>query len=158
MIRESEFRKVKFTSHGIREPDRSLTRVPEGWSRTNVDIRMQLRDIMLEKTDLYRKQRKVKTSDYNIIELCCRIPNDTMKKALNGKYNITRNFLAKFTVGLQLELDQANDLFRQHSGNLDLTNDFDFIVYHALLSKDGIDDFIEEVHEHLGISLDKDRI
>ena len=142
MIRESEFRKTSFASRGIREPDRSLTRVPEGWNRTNVDIRIQLRDIMLERTELYREQMKVKMSDYNIIELCCRIPTDTMKKALNGKYKITRNFLAKFTVGLQLELDQANDLFRQHSGNLELTNDFDFIVYHALLTKDGIDDFI----------------
>ena len=158
MIRESEFRKMYFASHGIREPEESVTRVPEGWSRTNVDIRMQLRDIMLEKTDSYREQQKVKMSDYNIIDLCCRIPPDTMKKSLNGRYKITRNFLAKFAVGLQLEIDQANDLFRQHSGSLELTNDFDFIVYHALLSKDGIDDFTEEVYQYLGISLDKDRI
>lgn len=158
MISEAAFRKMVFETHGIKEAVGPLTRVPEGWGPNNTDIRSQLRDLVLEKTDVYRERYKVKMSDYNVIEHCCRIPTDTMKKSLNGKCRITRRFLAKFTVGLQLDLDQANEIFRKHSGQLDLTNDFDFIVYHALLSKDGIDDFVAEVDRYLGISLDKDRM
>lgn len=160
MIKEADFQKMTFKTHGVVEPEspKPAMKVPQGWSPTHTDIRSQLSDLVLEKTDEYREKHKVKMSNYNVIEHCCRIPTDTMKKALNGKYRITRNFLAKFTVGLQIDLAQANEIFRKHSGQLDLTNDFDFIVYHALLSKDGVDDFMEEVDRYLGINLDKDKM
>ena len=71
---------------------------------------------------------------------------------------LTRNFLAKFTVGLKLDIEESNELFRKHSGELNLTNDFDYIVYHALKSKDNIEFFLDEVYEYLGINLDVDRL
>lgn len=161
MIDKKEFKKQNFASHGIIESNisRGIGKVPKNFHLRNNDhtaLRENIRDIMWDKSDEYRLDNDDKTSDYNIIEICCRIPTDTMK-ALNGKYKLTRNFLAKFTVGLKLDLDIANSLFSLHSGELNLTNDFDYIVYHALKTKDDINHFTEEVYEYLEIKLDKDK-
>lgn len=164
MINKVEFQNMKFLSHGIIEenPKKELNRVPHSWRPINsndLELRENIRDIMWAKAEEYRTENDDNgISDYNIIEKCCRIPNDTMKKALNGRYKLTRNFLAKFTVGLKLDIEEANELFRKHSGELNLTNDFDYIVYHALKSKDNIDFFLDEVYEYLGINLDVDRL
>ena len=76
---------------------------------------------------------------------------------ITGKYNITRNFLAKFVVGLKLGIEEANELFYLESGKLNLTNSFDYIIYHALEDKDLIDFFIEEVEKYTKIKLDFDK-
>ena len=162
MINKSEFDQQIFTIHGIIEEDskEGLNRVPNGWMPTNsnsTDLREKIRDVFWEKTEEYHQQKKIKISDYDVIELCCRIPTDTMKKAMNGKYKVTRRFLAKYAVGLKLGISRANDLFSQHSGELNLSNDFDYIVYHALKTKDDINYFINEVYEFLKINLDNDK-
>ena len=163
MISKTEFQKIKFLTHGIKEEnyERELNRVPDGWRPTNsndAELRENIRNIMWEKADKYRVTNNVEMTDYNIIEKCCRIPSDTIKKAINGRYKMTRNFLAKFTIGLKLDMEEANALFGEHSGELNLTNDFDYIVYHAIKSKDNIDVFLDEVYEYLGINLDVDRL
>lgn len=160
IIDKKEFEKQIFTSTGIIKPlpNQGVGKVPIAWQPGNdktAELREKIRDIMFEKVDEYRIRTNKQFGDYTIIEECCRIPTDTMKKALNGRYKITRNFLAKFTVGLKLNLELANSLFGMHSGELNGTNDFDYIVFHALTTKDQIDDFIEEVEELLGINLDK---
>lgn len=162
MINKSQFDKQVFKSHGILNVNykNQFNRVPSGWVPNNsisADLREKIRDIVWKKSDEYRAENNASISDYDVIELCCRIPNDTMKKAINGKYKLTRNFLAKFSVGLKLEIELANALFRKHSGELNLTNDFDFIVYNALKTKDDIDFFINELKEYTGINLDHER-
>ncbi|GEM_PF-990071 len=162
MINEFEFRKQRFETYGIIEQtyERGLSRVPGDRPPDNQDLialRENMRNIIWEKADEYREENRVKISDFGIIELCCRIPTDTVKKAVNGRYKVTRNFLAKFSVGLKLDLDAANKLFRFHSGELNLTNDFDYVVYYALKTKDDIDFFIEEVEKYIGINLDRDK-
>lgn len=159
MINIIEFKKHVFISNGIIEskPTKGIGRVPVGWepNSNDTELRQKIRDIMLKETKEYLIRTKKDFNNYTIIEICCRIPTDTMKKALNGRYSITRNFLSKFTVGLKLDLETANSLFRIHSGELNLTNDFDYIVFHALKTKDDIDDFIEELELLIGINLDK---
>lgn len=161
MIDKKEFYKQNFSSRGIivKNNDSKAGRVPVGWKPENDDkkLRLLIRDIMLKETDKYRNKTNKSFGDYTIIEEACRIPTDTMKKALSGRYKITRNFLAKFTVGLKLGIDISNSLFKIHSGELNLTNDFDYITYFALKTKDDIDDFIEEIDKFLGINLDRTR-
>lgn len=160
MIDKKKFNEQNFTSFGIIEKLRfdEKGRVAKDWKpsqASSVDLRNDLRDIMWDKTDAYRSEIGENMGDYPIIDILCRIPPDTMKKALNGRYKITRNFLAKFTVGLKLEIDAANKLFKDHSGELNITNDFDYIVYHALKTKDDINDFIQELDDLIGINLDR---
>lgn len=162
MIEKDQFNRIQFQSFGILEYHEmeSKYKVQENWEMNNnlAELRVNIRDVMWDECDKYREINKVSDSDYNIIELLCRIPSDTLKKGIAGKYKVTRNFLAKFCVGLKLDVEKAESLFKQHSGELNLTNDFDYIVYHALLTKDIIDDFIEEVHNYLGINLDRDKV
>ena len=66
---------------------------------------------------------------------------------------MSRKILAKFCVGLKLSLEEADELFELHSGKLNLTNDFDCVVYYALKTKDNIDDFIAEMKEKVGVDL-----
>lgn len=162
MIDKTQFEKQIFETHGSlgKGCEKELKRVPAGWKPSNSessDLREKIRDIVWEKADEYRSINNVKIADYDVIERCCSIPNDSIKKAINGKYKITRNFLAKFTVGLKLEMEVANSLFRDHSGELNLTNDFDYIVYHALETKDDIDFFIDELNKYTGLNLDRDK-
>lgn len=117
MIDKIEFQKKIFKTYGALNLtfERGLSRAPECWKPNNLissDLRERIRDIVWEKADEYRLINKLKISDYEVIEICCRIPNDTIKKAINGKYKLTRNFLAKFTVGLKLEMEVANSLFK----------------------------------------------
>lgn len=164
MIIKSEFQKQNFRTFGIMETANAektgKMRVSKDWQPTNnpLELRLKVRDIVWSKADEYRDKHDIKISDYNVIERCCRIPADTIKKAINGRYNITRNFLSKFCVGLKLEIEEANELFELQAGELNLTNDFDYIVFHALKTKDNIDYFLEEVYEYTEISLDRDRL
>ena len=162
MIDKDIFEKQNFLSHGVVEQidNIGIGRVPGDWKPSNsidAEFREKIRDIMWEKADEYRAKTGEKIGDYYFIEKYCRIPEDTMKKAINGKYRITRNFIAKFTVGLKLDIEAANSIFKDHSGELNLTNDFDYIVYHALKTKDQIDDFIIELNDLIGINLDQTR-
>lgn len=162
MISKNEFDKQVFQSHGIvnNKIEKGFNRVPTGWTPVNSNsayLREKIREIIWNKADEYRLLNKVKISDYEVVEISCRIPIDSVKKAINGRYKITRNFLSKFTVGLKLEIECANSLFRDHSGELNLTNDFDYIVYHALKTKDDINYFIDEIEKYTGINLDRDK-
>jgi hypothetical protein len=162
MINKKEFENQTFKTHGVLtySSEKGLNRVPNDWVPNNSissNLREKIREIMWEKADEYRSTNNVKTPDSDFIELFCQIPKDTLKKAINGKYKITRNFLAKFTVGLKLEMEVANLLFRECSGELNMTNDFDYIVYNALKSKDDIDFFMNELREYTGINLDRER-
>lgn len=160
MLTRDEFERQSFGSHGIVEfaEEKGLYKVPKDWEPidNNAVLREQIKRFMWDKSETYRFENKVKSGDYIIIENLCSIPTDTMKKALNGKYKITRNFLAKFVVGLKLNMEEANELFELHSWRLSERNSFDFIVIHALNTKDSIYDFMEEVYEFLEIKLDRE--
>lgn len=162
MISNEVYKNLKFKSYGIVEPDieKFKARIIDSSAVPTQDstlLREKIRDIIWDKTDEYELKHKTKLSKYRVLEINCRIPSDTAKKAITGKYNITRNFLAKFVVGLKLGIEEANELFYLESGKLNLTNSFDYIIYHALEDKDLIDFFIEEVEKYTKIKLDFDK-
>lgn len=164
MIDKSVFELQKFESFGICQLVyiTCAMRIIDGWKPTGesdlAELREKIRDIVWEKADNYRAVEKEKISDYNFVLKFCSIPNDTYKKTINGKCKLSRNFIAKLSVGLKLELHEANALFGPQSGELNLTNNFDYIVFHALQDKDEIDIFIEDVYKHLGINLNKEHL
>lgn len=160
MINKIKFYNQNFITKGIIEVNNNLNlyRVPQSWKGINtVDLRDVLYNIAADKHEEYKKTSNTKMNFYDFIYMSCRIPEDTFKKAINGKYKITRNFLAKYSVGLKFCIDEANELFRGHSGELNLTNDFDYIVYHALSTNDDIDFFINEVFDFTGIKLEREK-
>ncbi|MGD9678327.1 MAG: hypothetical protein AB7V16_08290 [Vulcanibacillus sp.] len=165
MINKENFENQIFKTKGIIEfpENKYLNRVPQEWrpsqntSINSLQLRNELYNVASEKWYNYKETSKRNISFYDFIDLNCRIPEDTFKKAMNKKYNITRNFLSKFSVGLKLSFEESNGLFKLHSGELNLTNDFDFVVYHALKTSDEIDYFIEETEKYTGVKLYNDK-
>lgn len=110
-------------------------------------------EIIIEEHRCYEEKEKEKIGFLPLVEKKCNIPEDTMKKMQSGKRRFTREQLAKFCVGFKLPIEKADELFLLQGGRLNLTNDFDFIVYHALKTKDDIEIFCDEVLNYLHVEL-----
>lgn len=98
-------------------------------------------------------QRKIKndidhgvsaTAGYDLIEELCLISITSLKKTISGKDRPTRTFLYKFTVGLHMSVEEANEYFDLCGGTLREENPEDFLCIHALLDEDTIYDFCEQ--------------
>lgn len=162
MIAKEQFTKQKFITQNITEEseERMIWRVPNNGRevpRPDSLLREKIRDIVYHEIDKHEAKNHTRVSIENYVTDQCDIPYDTFKKYIgnNKKYKISRTFIAKIAVGLKLEIDIANELFLMHSGELNLTNNFDYITYYALESKDDIAYFKRELREYTGIDLDK---
>lgn len=160
MITKEIFNATEFKSHGIIyfNDKKHVYRVPAGWTPTQLPddlkgrhskLRMNVSMIMEEENRCYEEKEQKKIGLFPLVEKQCNIPEDTMKKMQSGKRRFTREQLAKFCIGFKLPIEKADELFLLQGGRLNLTNDFDFIVYHALKTKDDIEVFCDEVLNYL---------
>jgi hypothetical protein len=79
---------------------------------------------------------------------------DTFRRWLNGKRFPKREALAKFVVGLGLDIVTAKELFALHSSPLDPTNNrLDYIIALAIRDKDDIGQFAEDVEKYCDLSI-----
>lgn len=88
---------------------------------------------------------------YAYIDAHCHIAPPTMKKALQGNSRITRKMLYKYTVGMRMSLEQAQEYFELQGRHL--SNDSDeeeMIAFNALRDGDSADSLIEEFLHLLG--------
>lgn len=151
MITKEQFEQMKFESHGFIEPgyEKVSYRLPAGYVLSNHST-VELRKAILEVVNTLKDERKT-TLSY-LIEDECDIPIDTYKKYLRGENRSpSRAFVAKLCVGLKLPVAEANKLFRIQGGELNLTNDVDAITYYALVDKDSVFDYEEELAEKAGV-------
>ena len=84
------------------------------------------------------------TLGYEYIEEKCLISVTSIKKVINGSDRVTRRFLYKFAVGLEMSLVEANTYFALCGGELHDDSLEDCICKCALRDKDSIYDFVEE--------------
>lgn len=102
----------------------------------------------------YEKDNKLSSMEaYDQLECKCQISASTMKSTINGKIKPTRNFLYKLTVGLNMSLDEANDLFSLCGGTLSEECLADYICIKALEDGDEIGHFIEQFEENTKLKL-----
>ena len=164
MITKEIFNATEFKSHGITyfNDKKHVYRVPAGWTPTQLpddlkgrhsDLRKNVAEIIIEQHRCYEEKEKEKIGFLPLVEKKCNIPEDTMKKMQSGKRRFTREQLAKFCVGFKLPIEKADELFLLQGGRLNLTNDFDFIVYHALKTEDDIESVCDEVLNYLHVEL-----
>lgn len=96
------------------------------------------------------------TLGYEKLEELCQISVTSLKKTIRGTDRITRTFLYKFCVGLQMSIEEANEYFKLLDGPLNETyNLADAICHHALRDKDSIYDFCDEYEKHVGKKLSR---
>lgn len=148
MITRSEFDKIQFQSHGFQEPTREAVshRLPPDSKPCN--------DLYLLRTTISNLVHEIKklrtgTTMMDLISRDCDIPYATYKQYISGSGLPSRHFVAKLAVGLKLSVDQANELFRLHSGKLNLTNDADYVTHHALMDHDSIYDYEEDLEHYV---------
>lgn len=116
-----------------------------------MDDENKLRDMIFKRKSKYETENKLKAiAAYEKLEEQCQISVDTMKKTISGRIKPTRNFLYKFTVGLHMTLDEANEFFELNGGTLRESCLADYICIHALLDKDDIEVFISDYEKHTG--------
>lgn len=108
-----------------------------------------LKDMIARKKLMYQKEHNLTSlAAYEELEDKCQINMDTMKKTINGRIRVTRNFIYKFTVGLHMALEEANEYFELNGGELRESCLADYICIHALLDQDDISVFISEFEKH----------
>ncbi|MGH4139459.1 hypothetical protein [Clostridium sp.] len=155
-VSKDKIETAEFVSYGIIEPIKKIKsyRVLPGdmgaWDGNGLELRKMLSNLFFE----YSKQSE---RTYDCTTFKCGIPEDTMRKILNGRCAITRNFLSKFTVGLKIDIEIADKLFELFSGGLNPKNKFDYIVICALRDKDDFSVFYEDVKKYCDINLLKER-
>ncbi len=84
---------------------------------------------------------------YQTVGDLCQMNEKTLRDVISGNKDVTRAFLYKFTVGLKLGLEKANELFSKCGGELYEKNPADYVVIHALMDKDEIYLFLDQ-YEH----------
>lgn len=148
MISQSDFDKITFQSHGfIKLSLESVShRVHQGTKRHN-DLYL-LRSVISNLVHEIKASRKGITIT-ELITNDCDIPFPTYKQYISGSGLPTRPFVAKLAVGLKLTVDQANELFRLHSGELNLSNDADYVTFHALKDHDTIYDYEKDLEHYV---------
>ena len=156
MVNRDKFLTITFESRGLVEiPQQVACRVPKGF-QGNQDqqmLRFRIGNIVQEYKAQYQEKNPGRCSQYALVEEACSIPTDTVKKLITGKTRVTRPQLAKFCVGLKLSIADADELFRMQGGCLNLSNDFDYIIYHALEDGDEINSFIDDVREYTDVRI-----
>ena len=91
---------------------------------------------------------------YDFIDAQCHIAAATMKKVLLGQCSVTRELLYKYTVGLGLTLEQAQEYFELQGGRLrDDSEEAELIAFNALKDRDGIDSLMDQFQHLLGRKL-----
>ena len=109
-----------------------------------------LPEILDEKIDEYFEKHGLRRSSAAVADLC-QTNEKTIRNYLAGRVPIPRKFLYKFAVGLDLTLEDANDLFSICGGELNEKCREDYIVIRAIEMGDDIDGFIKNYNENVKI-------
>ena len=118
------------------------------------DNDFELAELVAERKKQYEKENKVSaTAAYLDIEEKCHISTDAFKKAMCGNRKITRKFLYKFTVGLKMSLEEANQYFELCGGPLNTKSIEDYICKNALRDKDSVKQLIDDFKKHASLHI-----
>ena len=158
MVDATEFRNRHFETRGIIEP---IARVAHDYKPLQDQrelvhsMRLTLEAVLLSQKEKTGKAKSIQNMVAGVSEKepGCDILYNTYKKYMGLKRPVTRSALAKFAVGLGLSLKDANELFRLEGGELNETNDFDYITIHALMDRDNVLDFQDEVEKYTNVKI-----
>ena len=119
-----------------------------------LDNEAELAERIADRKKQYEKENSVnKTNAYYDIEEKCQISMETLKKVIYGKIKATRTLLYKFTVGFQMDLQEANEYFELCGGPLTIKRPDDYICINALRDKDSIEQLVADFEKHLDLKI-----
>jgi len=122
-------------------------------------IEMRSRPSDTEKSIMLRKRlgnlwHEKTGGSYPKLEYLTLIKQNTFQSWSSGKRKPSRLELAKFVVGLSVDIDTADELFSLQDHSLDcMSNRFDYIVACAIKDRDDIEQFGNDLQKHCGLSI-----
>ena len=125
MVTYEEMKKVMENAKKERK-QASYSVTPEEMQRFKVNDKLPSL-ISAKKMENDKKHGVTATAGYGLIEELCLISEASLKKTINRSIRVTRTFLYKFTIGLHMSLDEANELFNLCGGPLRETDPADYI-------------------------------
>lgn len=151
MVTEEEMNRIVFDeSSSVRNASIHLS--PEEKQEQDA----QLKALVLERKHRLESERCIKpTPAFGLIEELCDISETSLKKSLLGQQKITRTFIYKFSVGMNMTLEEANRLFSLCGGPLDPSVKEDYICIRAIEDHDDIHTFISQFKEFTGFRLSR---
>ena len=107
------------------------------------ELALDLSDMIEEYVEAHRLKPK-----YEKLEELTHLSVTTIKHSISGQDRITRTTLYKFTVGLGLSLDKANELFEKCGGVLKEDCLEDYVCIRALEDGDDVAQFIKDYNQY----------
>ena len=144
MVTEKEMAERNFTVSSI---ERKVSHHVTADEMRRFSVNAALNDMVYNVVDNYAKKHNIKPK-YEGLEDRCQLSESTIKKSCSGTIRITRLFLYKLTVGLKMDIDEANELFALCGGVLNLDFHEDYVCYKALKDKDDIMHFIDQFNHY----------
>lgn len=156
MVTEKEIIGVTENAKKIHSEKPLYTVTPEEMSKFKENKNQLQMMIFNRKVENDKKFNLGSTLGYEKLEELCQISVTSLKKTISGTDRITRTFLYKFCVGLQMSIEEANEYFTLLDGPLNETyNMADTICHHALRDKNSIHEFCEEYEKYVGKKLSR---
>lgn len=143
----NEEMKIVFENAEKERKNASYNVTPEEMQRFKVNDKLPLL-ISLKKMENDKKHGVSATAGYDLIDEMCTIEVSTLKKTINKSIRVTRTFLYKFTIGLHMSLDEANQLFDLCGGPLTEFDVADYICINYLKTKSSIHDFYIQYEQY----------
>ena len=142
MVTLEELRNKNFTPTKNEDASFRVTAADMKRFQSNNELPLKLYNAIAEYARLHNIKPK-----YAGMEELCQISETSLKKSCAGTQKITRQFLYKFTVGLKMSVEAANDFFILCGGVLREDDLEDFICMKALTDGDDILFFINQFNE-----------
>ena len=128
MVTEKEMAERNFTVTSI---DRKASYHVTADEMRRFAVNAKLNDLVYNKIDDYVREHNIKPK-YAGLEDRCQLSESAIKKSCTGTIRITRLFLYKLTVGLKMDVEEANELFALCGGVLNEDFHEDYVCYKAL--------------------------
>lgn len=118
------------------------------------DNRSKLASLLADRKKEYEKENGFNSEcAYTYLEEECQISEETIRKTITSRLKATRNFLYKFTVGLEMSIEEADEFFVLCGGKLDDSDPGDYICRRALRDGDDIFSFINQYEEYVNLKI-----
>lgn len=146
MVTEKEMK--QFVTEDIEVNGKVAYQVSAAEMKRFDNVKWELAELVSNRKKKFEKENNLKaTVAYGVLEDVCQISAVTIKKSITGTIKITRSFLYKFTVGLHMSLEEANEYFELCGGPLNEQWGEDYICIKALEHGDDISFFIKQYEE-----------
>lgn len=135
-LEETSNRKVRISG---RFSEKELSMLPSSDEDKMAELNIKIGDLIHDKFDNFRDFGQK-----------CNLNPETIRKVIRcrSKRKISREMLAKFVVGCNLSVDEANELFELHSNKLNAeTTQLDAVVIHCIEKHLDIDGFFDTCHQ-----------